>query len=99
MNNCIINEQGNLLEILQEGQEKELQEGQFLVPLSNFYDVLNLGRYPSAIWDFAQEKWTGKGEQRPMPEPQLSEFDKIRIESAQANAELFEMMLSMLGGM
>ena len=34
----------------------------------------------------------------PLP-PQPTEFDKIRIESAQANAELFEMMLSMLGGM
>ena len=33
----------------------------------------------------------------PLP-PQPTEFDKIRIESAQANAELFEMMLSMLGG-
>lgn len=32
------------------------------------------------------------------PEP-LSEIDLLRIESAQANAELFEMMLSMLGGM
>ncbi|SKB36258.1 hypothetical protein SAMN02745120_1036 [Acetoanaerobium noterae] len=34
----------------------------------------------------------------PLP-PQPTEFDKIRIESAQANAELFEMMLSMVGGM
>ena len=99
MNNCIINEQGKLLEILQEGQEKELQEGQFLVPLSNYYDVLNLERFEKSIWSFELEKWIGQGEQRPVPEPRLSEFDKIRIESAQANAELFEMMLSMLGGM
>ena len=34
----------------------------------------------------------------PLP-PQPTEFDKMRIESAQANAELFEMMLSMVGGM
>ena len=34
----------------------------------------------------------------PLP-PQPTEFDKIRIESAQANAELFEMMISMVGGM
>lgn len=98
MNNCIVNEQGELLEILQEGQEKELQEGQFLVPLSNFYDVLNLERYPNAIWNFELEKWIGQGEQKPMPEPQPSEIEILKMEQAKANAEMINLMMSMLGG-
>ena len=60
MNNCVINEQGELLEILQEEQEKELQEGQFLVPLSNYYGALNLERYPTAIWSFDLLNWIGQ---------------------------------------
>ena len=60
MNDCIINEQGELLEILQEGQEKELVEGQFLVPLSNYYDVRNAERFDIAIWSFDLLKWIGQ---------------------------------------
>jgi len=33
----------------------------------------------------------------PLPPP-LSEIEKLRLESAQANAELFEMMLMFIGG-
>ena len=94
MNNCIVNEQGELLEILQEGQEKELQEGQFLVPLSNFYDVLNLERYPTAIWSFELKKWVGKGEQKPMPEPQI----KVDLEDYILDLE-FRISMLEIGGM
>ena len=45
----LVNEQGELLEILQEGQEKELQERQFLAPLSNCCHMLNLERSDTAI--------------------------------------------------
>lgn len=95
MNNCIVNEQGELIEILQEGQEKELKEGQFLVSLSNFYDVLNLERYENAIWSFGLEKWIGKGEQRPeiLPLPSVEE----RLKNAEETI-LFLMDMN-LGGM
>ena len=93
----LINAQGEYLQIIYEYPET-LEESQSIVPLSNYYDVLNLERYPTTIWSFDLEKWIGKGEQRPIVIPEPSEFDKIRIESAQANAELFEMMLSMVGG-
>lgn len=93
MNNCIVNEQGELLEILQEGQEKDLQEGQFLVPLSNYYDVLNIERYYMSVWDFAQEKWVGQGEQRPIPEPQI----KVGLEDYILDLE-FRLSMLEIGG-
>lgn len=92
----IVNENGELLEILQE--EKELEEGQIIVPLSNYYDVLNLGRYPSAIWSFDLKKWIGQGEQRPIIPQQPSEIEILKMEQAKANAEMINLMMSMLGG-
>lgn len=95
MNNCIVNAQGELLEILQEGQQKELQEGQSVVPLSNYYDVRNIERYDNAIWSFDLEKWIGQGEQRPIVVPELSEIEKLKI----SQAEQFETILNLIGGM
>ena len=89
MNSCIVNEQGELLEILQEGQEKELEEGQSIVPLSNFYDVLNLERFDSAIWSFEQEKWIGQGEQRPEPlPPQPTPEEMVIAEMSMSMAQM-----------
>ena len=89
--NCIVNQKGELLEILQE--EKELEEGKSLVPLSNYYDVLNLERYDIAIWDFELKKWIGKGEQRPIPEPQI----KLYLEDYILDLEFRLSMLEMGG--
>lgn len=88
MNNCIVNQQGELLEILQEGQEKELEEGQHLVPLSNYYDVRNLERYPTAIWSFDLEKWIGQGEQRPIIPPQPNEIEILQAKLNSASQQL-----------
>jgi hypothetical protein len=85
---CLINGQGELLEILQEGQEKEVQEGQFLVSLSNYYDVLNLERYPNAIWDFELKMWIGIGEQRPVVVPMPSEMDILQAKLNSATEQL-----------
>lgn len=49
MNKVLINEQGVMLEIL--------QGGQFLVHLSNHYDILNLERCSAVLWSFELEKW------------------------------------------
>lgn len=87
---CIVNEQGELLEILQIGQEKELQEGQSIVPLSNFYDVLNLERFEKSIWNFELEKWVGTGKQRPVLEPQISEVEILKQRLAEAEAKIKE---------
>ena len=96
MNNCIVNEQGELLEISQE--EKELEEGQHLVPLSNYYDILNLERYDIAIWSFDLLKWVGVGEQRPIPEIQPTEIEILKMEQAKTNTEMINLLMSMLGG-
>lgn len=92
MNNCIVSEQGEMLEILQD--EKELQEGQFLVPLSNYYEVLNEQRYDNAIWDFEQEKWVGAGEQRPIVIPETT----INFEDYILDLE-FRLSMLEIGGM
>lgn len=95
---CLINDNGELLEILQE--EKELKKGQSIVPLSNYYDVRNLERYDSSIWSFELEKWIGQGEQRAEPLPPLPTSEdmviaemsmsmaQMQAESNQAIAEL-----------
>lgn len=88
MNDCIVNEQGNLLEILQEGQEKELQEGQSIVPLSNYYEILNEQRYDIAIWNFEQDKWVGVGEQRPVIFPQPTEIEVLQAKLNSATQQL-----------
>ena len=88
MNDCIVNEQGELLEILQVGQEKELEEGQSIVPLSNYYGILNLERYDSAIWDFELGKWIGQGEQRPEIIPQPSEIEILQAKLNSATQQL-----------
>lgn len=90
----LINAQGEFLQILYEYSET-LEEGQSIVPLSNYYEVLNEERYDMSIWDFAQEKWTGKGEQRPIIVPELSEIEKLKI----SQAEQFETILNLIGGM
>lgn len=36
--------------------------------------------------------------EKPIIEPSLSELEKIRLEMARSNAEMFEMMVSMMGG-
>ncbi|WP_352408125.1 hypothetical protein [Acetoanaerobium noterae] len=78
----LINAQGEFLQILYEYPET-LEEGQSIVPLSNYYDVLNEERYDMSVWDFAQEKWTGKGEQRPetLPQPNVEERLKMAEET------------------
>ena len=96
MNNCIVNEQGKLLEILQEGQEKELEEGQFLVPLSNYYDVLNAERYDNAIWSFELKKWIGQGEQRPIIPPQPSETEILKEKIATQEMVIEELMFNII---
>ena len=88
MNNCIVNQSGELLEIFQEGQEKKLQEGQSIVPLSNYYDVFNVERYPTSIWSFELEKWTGQGEQRPIIPQQPSEIEILQAKLNSATQQL-----------
>ena len=84
--NCTINEQGELLEISQE--EKELEEGQHLVPLSNYYDILNLERYDIAIWSFDLLKWVGVGEQRPIIVQQPTEIEILQAKLNSASQQL-----------
>ena len=92
---CIIDSKGRHVEILQENQTKELLEGQSIVPLSNFYDVLNAERYNIPIWDFYLLKWIGQGEQRPeiLQSPSVEE----RLKNAEETI-LFLMDMN-LGGM
>lgn len=46
-----------------------------------------------------EEEYQSKKALEPKPPKPLSEIEKLKIESAQANAELFEMVLMMTGGM
>lgn len=90
----LINAQGEFLQILYEHPET-LEEGQSIVPLSNYYDVLNEERYDSVIWSFDLLKWIGQGEQRPeiLPSPSVEE----RLKNAE---ETILFLIDMnLGGM
>ena len=88
---CVVNEQGNLLEILQ----KDILENEceFKVKLSNYYDVLNGQRYPNAKYDFKLKTFVGVGEQRPLPisEPTETEMLKQRLEIAERT--ILELMM------
>lgn len=100
MNNCIVNEQGELLEILQE--EREPQTGEHIVPLDGYYEVFNVQHYSQAVWDFTENKWKGVGEPNIPPEPQPSEVDilKEKVESQEIliNELLTEIIPNIAGG-
>lgn len=76
MNMCIVNTNGELLEILQ--SDREAQEGEFKLPLDGYYEVFNIQRYSQAVWDFTENKWKGVGEPILVPEPEPSEVDVLK---------------------
>ena len=74
--NVLINDKGELLEILQ--APKEAQENESIVTLEGYYQVLNEQRYESAKWNFELSKWVGVGEIRPIEIPQISEVQELK---------------------
>ena len=56
--NCIINEQGEMLYIIE--NTREIEPTQSIVPLSNMYEVYNVEGYSDAVWDFKLGKWVGR---------------------------------------
>lgn len=60
MNQVLINQNGELLEILQNIIKPE--KGQFIVTLDGYYDVFNVQGYKKAKWDFDLNKWVGVGD-------------------------------------
>lgn len=98
--NCLVNTNGELLEILQE--EKEPLDGQFTVPLEGFYEVLNVEHYNQAVWDFEFKKWKGVGEPNipPVPQPTETEvlksdidFQNMIIQEQQAEIDYLKMVI------
>ena len=80
--NVLINDKGELLEILQE--PKEPQESESIILLDGYYEVFNVERYEQAKWDFEVGKWVGVGEQRPTPLPQpKTELELLQITQSQ----------------
>ena len=77
-NEVLVNEKGELLEILQE--PREIAEGYkdklFIVPLEGYYEVFNAQGYPCAKYDFKSKFWKG------FYEPKFDEKKKIWIETA-----------------
>ena len=74
--NVLINDKGEVLEILQ--TEKEPQENESIVLLDGYYEIFNMERYELAKWDFDLIKWVGVGEQRPIAIPQISEVQELK---------------------
>lgn len=74
--NCLVNSDGELLEILQ--IDRKITDGEFKVPLSNYYEILNIERYPKTIWDFKLKTWIGVGKPIIPPTPEPSEFEKLK---------------------
>ena len=69
----LINEEGQLLEI----DPKTIESDSILVPLEGYYEVFNEQRYDKSKWDFKLKQWVGVGEQRPIPNPQITETQKL----------------------
>jgi len=57
MNQVLINEKGELLEILQD--LKEPQEGEYIVPIEGYYEVFNIQGFKYAKYDFEAQLWEG----------------------------------------
>lgn len=98
--NCLVNEKGELLEILYE--EKELLDGQHVVPLEGYYEVFNTQLYSQAVWDFELKKWKGVGEPNipPVPQPTENEvlksdidFQNMIIQEQQAEIDYLKMVI------
>lgn len=82
----LVNEKGEYLDIFQE--EKELLDGQHVVPLEGYYEVFNAQLYSQAVWDFKLNKWKGVGEPEPIPVPQPSEVELLKTKLDFATKQL-----------
>lgn len=89
----LIDDKGNFLQMVYEYPET-IEEGQSIVALSNYYEVLNEERFDMSVWDFAQKKWIGKGEQRPILEKEI----KFDLEQYMLDID-FRLTIIELGGM
>lgn len=89
--NCLVNSNGEYLEILYE--EKEPLEGHSIVPLEGYYDVFNTQLYSQAVWDLKENKWKGVGEPIlvPVPVSKSSEVDILKEKNATLERALLEM--------
>lgn len=61
-------------------------------------NAINAGFSEKEVEILTEEEYEARKALEPPKPKQLSEIDKLRIEQAQANAELFEMILMMTGG-
>lgn len=86
---AIVNEEGELLQIVVNFND-ELPEGETLVPLEGYYEVLNDQKYEKSIWSFTESKWIGAGEIRPDIPVAPSETEVIKAELTQTKAELIQ---------
>lgn len=98
--NCLVNNKGELLEILQE--EKEPLEGQAIVPLLGYYEVFNVEHYNTTVWDFELKRWKGVGEPNvpPIPQPTETEvlksdidFQNMLVQEQQAEIDYLKMTI------
>lgn len=87
--NCLVNENGELLEILQE--EREPQTREHIVPLDGYYEVFNTQLYSQAVWDFTEKKWKGVGDPNIPPEPLPTEIDILKEKNSTLEKALLEM--------
>ena len=86
---AIVNQDGELLQIVI-NFEDELPEGETLVPLAGYYDVLNVERYEKSVWNFTENKWVGAGEVVPEVPVLPSETEVLKAELTQTKAELIQ---------
>ena len=96
--NVLINDKGELLEILQ--TEKEPKETESIVSLEGYYEVFNVERYESTKWDFELNKWVGLGEQRPIAIPQISEVQELkgRVTNTEIDVTTLEETIAVIFG-
>jgi predicted fused transcriptional regulator/phosphomethylpyrimidine kinase len=61
-------------------------------------NAVNAGFAESEVEILTEEEYKTRKVSEPESPKELTEIEKLRIENAQANAELFEMMLMLTGG-
>lgn len=90
MNLCMVNAQGEMLEIIQ--VDREPLEGEFKVTTVGYYEVLNEQRYSMTIYDFDIKTWVGVGEPIPIPAPEPTEVDLLKAQLSEQNQMVSDLM-------
>lgn len=86
MRYCVVKNTTTIIDGSKNSQEVMLQNAE------------NAGFAENEVEILTEEEYKARKALEPIPPKELTEIEQLRLEQAQANAELFEMMLMLTGG-